>query len=197
MLFFANQFLLWFGISAVQFNLIYYSSIELHLPPFGGIALAAILLITTAGSVWPLGLLSDRIGLKAVFLIGVILMSAGAIAGTFIVAPIIIGVILAVAGVGNGAQTASSYPLLTRLVFPEEMGLYTGLSSAITSIAVPQPSSRALVVGTLEQPHFERLWPFVAGLFLASLIPLAFLQIGQSRLAKARAAAAAGLAPAS
>ncbi len=195
MLYFANQFLLWFGISAVQFNLIYYSSIQLHLDAFGGIALAAILLITTAVSVGPLGLLSDRIGLKAVYVLGVVLMSSAGIAGTFITDHILIGIILAVAGIGNGAQTASSYPLLTRLVFPEEMGLYTGLSSSISSVAGPAAAIiSGLVVGTLESPHFERLWPFVAGLFVLSLLPLAVLRIDKSRLARARAEQAAARA---
>jgi MFS family permease len=199
-LYFLNQFLLWFGISAVQFNLIYYAKEQLHLDDTGSLILAAILLLSTALFVWPLGVLSDRIGLKQVFVLGVVLMSGAAIGGTLTSDPVFIGVLLGIAGIGNAAQTASSYPLLTRLVFPEEMGLYTGLSSGITSLAGPAAAIiSGIVVGTLEQPHFDRLFPFCAGIFVASLIPLALLSVKKSRLARARAEqmkGAAGAVPA-
>lgn len=194
-LYFANQFLLWFGISTIQFNLIYYAKVELRFSDSGALILSFILLLTSALPVWPLGILSDRVGLKRVYLVGIILMSSAAIAGSLTIEPLLLYIILAVAGVGNAAQTASSYPLLTRLVFPEQMGLYTGLSSSVTSIAGPLGAIMSgLLVGTLDSPHFERLFPLVAAIFVASLIPLAFLRIDRSQLAQARAAAAAGQA---
>ncbi|MBF6592154.1 MAG: MFS transporter [Ktedonobacterales bacterium] len=189
-LYFANQFLLWFGISAIQFNLIYYAKLELHFSDNGALLLSFILLLTTALPVWPLGVLGDRIGLKRIFLLGVILMSGAAIAGSLTVVPLLLYIILAIAGVGNAAQTASSYPLLTRLVYPEQMGLYTGLSTSVTSIAGPLGAILSgLLVGTIENPHFERLFPLVAVLFIASLIPLALIRVERSQLGKARAAA--------
>jgi MFS family permease len=190
-LYYANQFLLWFGISTIQFNLIYYAKLELHFSDNQALILSFILLLTSALPVWPLGVLSDRVGLKRIFLFGVILMSGASIAGSLTTVPLLLYIILAIAGVGNAAQTASSYPLLTRLVFPEQMGLYTGLLTSITSIAGPLGAILSgVLVGTLEQPHFERLFPLVAAIFVASLIPLAFVRIERSQLAKARAAAA-------
>jgi MFS family permease len=195
-LYFANQFLLWFGISAIQFNLIYYAKLQLGFDDRGALILSFVLLLTSALPVWPLGALSDRIGLKRMFLIGIVLMTAGTIAGSLTREPLLLYIILGIAGVGNAAQTASSYPLLTRLVFPEQMGLYTGLASSITSIAGPAGALLSgLLVGTLEQPHFERLFPFLAALFMSSLIPLAFLRIDRGALARARRGEAADLLP--
>jgi MFS family permease len=189
-LYYTNQFLLWFGISTVQFNLIYYAKLELRFSDNQALILSFVLLLTSALPVWPLGILGDRVGLKRVFLFGVILMSGAAIAGSLTVVPIALYIILAIAGVGNAAQTASSYPLLTRLVFPEQMGLYTGLLTSITSIAGPLGAVLSgVLVGTLQHPHFERLFPLVAAIFVTSLIPLAFVRIEKSQLAKARAAA--------
>ena len=190
-LYFANQFLLWFGISTVQFNLIYYARLQLHLNDMRLFVLPIVLLLTSALPVWPLGILSDRIGLKRIYVFGVACMSAGCVAGSFIrdFAPILI--VLAIAGVGNAAQSASSYPLLTRLVFPDQMGLYTGLNTAISSVAGPLGAVLSgLLVGTLQEPHFERLFPFVALMFLASLIPLALIRIDRSLVAQARPAQA-------
>jgi maltose/moltooligosaccharide transporter len=185
-LYFLNQFLLWFGISAIQFNLIYYAQLELHLTDIRQLILPVVLLLTTSIPVWPLGVLGDRLGLKRIYLFGVICMAGGALLGTAIHDFILMLIILGVAGVGNAAQTASSYPLLTRLVFSDEVGLYTGLNTAITSIGGPLAAIiSGFVVGTLEDPHFERLFPLVAALFLASLIPLAFIRLDRSRVARA------------
>jgi MFS family permease len=68
-LYFANQFLLWFGISAIQFNLIYYARLHLGLDDRGALILSVVLLLTSALPVWllgVLGVLGDRIGLKRV-----------------------------------------------------------------------------------------------------------------------------------
>ncbi len=186
-LYFANQFLLWFGISTVQFNLIYYAQLELRLNDVRVFVLPIVLLLTSALPVWPLGILGDRLGLKRIYVFGVACMSLGCVAGSLTREFIPILVVLAIAGVGNAAQTASSYPLLTRLVFPDQMGLYTGLNTAITSIAGPMGALfSGLLVGTLQQPHFERLFPFVAIMFLASLVPLALLRMDRSLAALAR-----------
>ena len=41
------------------------------------------------------------------------------------------------AGVGNGAASAVSWPLLTALIPPEKTGVFAGLKAAAESIAIP------------------------------------------------------------
>jgi MFS family permease len=45
--------------------------------------------------------------------------------------------VVLVAGVGNGAATAASWPLLTALIPPDKTGVFAGLKAAAESIAIP------------------------------------------------------------
>ncbi len=174
-LYFAVQFFLWFGISAIAPFLTLFAVQVIHLNRSEATFLPFVLLGTTAVFNWPLGALADRLGLKRVFLVGIILMAGASIAGIWLRQEALIYAILLIAGVGNAAQTASSYPLLTRLVRPDRMGLYTGLNSTITSIATP--ASAALAGLLLDQVGPVGMFPFVAACFLLALIPLALLNL--------------------
>ncbi len=183
LLFFASQFFLWFGINAITVNLTPYAQDGLHFSPALVFLLPLILLLFSALPVWPLGVLSDRWGLKTVFVFGVICMAAASLLAVFIKDLLPLCFVLALAGIGNAAQTATSYPLLTRLVFPDRMGLYTGLNSTVTSIAVP---GSAVLAGLLiDHVGYVALFPFVAAMFLISLVPLILLTIEKSQAAQA------------
>jgi maltose/moltooligosaccharide transporter len=183
MLFFASQAFLWFGIGAFTPNLTPFATKVIHLSDDVALYLPLVLLLSTALFVWPLGLLSDRIGLKTVFIIGMIALTVASIGGIFTRDPSVLYVVLAIAGFGNAAQTASSYPLLTRLVVPDKMGLYTGLNSTVTSIATPVA---VIVAGALLSSAigYNALFPFLAVMFLLSLIPLFLLNVEQSPAAQ-------------
>lgn len=183
-IYFAVQFLLWFGINAITPFLTPYATLELHFTPSQALILPLIILLATFISVVPFGALSDRIGLKPVFLIGMIFLAGASIAAIFIRDPLPLDIALAVAGLGNAAQTASSYPLMARLTFPDRIGLYTGLYSGVTSIAAPLST---VITGALIQIIGQRaMFPYVALMFLLSLIPLAMLHVERSAAARAR-----------
>ena len=136
-LYFAVQFFLWFGINGILPFLSLYAINVAHFSEQGALLLSLVLLISSAVCVWPFGILGDRLGLKRVFFFGMVCMAGAAVAGIFLHGALALFALLTVAGIGNAAQTSSSYPLLTRLVAPDRMGLYTGLNTAITSIAAP------------------------------------------------------------
>lgn len=186
-LYFATQFFLWFGINAITPFLTLYAIEEVHFNESNALILDFILLLSTALFNWPFGVLADRLGLKRVFLFGMILMAGAAVAGIFTREPALLYVILTIAGIGNAAQTASSYPLLTRIVFPDQMGLYTGLLSTVTSIAAP--ASAAIAGGIIQVVGYRAMFPFVATMFLLSLIPLALLNTDKAVAAQALSAA--------
>jgi MFS-type transporter involved in bile tolerance (Atg22 family) len=196
-LYFATQFFLWFGINGITpFLTVFAESVGFSAG--GATMLAFVLLLVTAAFNWPLGALSDQLGLKRVFMFGMILMAGASIAGSLVHDQTLLFGILAVAGVGNAAQTGSSYPLLTRLVRPDRIGLYTGLQSTITSIAAP--ASAVLTGLVIQQYGYGVMFPFVAFIFLLSLIPLSRLDLraGEARmraelLADEEAAAGGGL----
>lgn len=177
-LYFATQFFLWFGINAITPNLTYYAKQSLHFSDSITLALPFVLLISTAVFVAPMGLLAGRIGLKGVYLLGMGLLAGSCIAGAVIHAPGPLFIVLGIAGVGNAAQTAASFPLLTEIAFPDRMGVYTGLNSTVTSLAAP---AGALLSATLiAQFGYGVFFPFVGAMFVLSLIPLTALRTDRS-----------------
>lgn len=129
-----------------------------------------VLMISTAVTILPFGWLTDRIGPKRVLIIGMGCILVAALNGLWVTTLPQIFWVLCLAGVGNAAQTASAYPLLTKVVPREEIGFYTGLQSTAASIAAPVTS---LVTGELVNKDGYRLIFAVCGVGL--LITLAFL----------------------
>ena len=129
-----------------------------------------VLMISTAVTILPFGWLTDRIGPKKVLIIGMLFILVAALNGLWVTTLPQIFVVLCVAGVGNAAQTASAYPLLTEVVPREEIGFYTGLQSTALSIAAPLT---AVLTGELVNKDGYRLIFAVCGVGL--LITLLFL----------------------
>ena len=119
-----------------------------------------VLLISTAVTVLPFGWLSDRLGAKRVLMIGMICILVAAANGLWVTTLPQITVVLCLAGIGNAAQTASAYPLLTKVVPHEEIGFYTGLQSTALSIATP---FTAVLAGELVNRGGARLIFVVCG----------------------------------
>jgi Na+/melibiose symporter-like transporter len=96
-----------------------------------------VLMISTAVTVLPAGKLSDKIGAQRVLLASMLLIGVASIAALWVQTLPQITAVLIVAGLGNAAQSAATYPLMTQLVPPEEVGWYTGLQTTALSIAQP------------------------------------------------------------
>ena len=129
-----------------------------------------VLMISTAVTVLPFGWLTDRLGPKNVLIIGITFILVAALNGLWVNTLPQITVVLCLAGIGNAAQTASAYPLLTKVVPREEVGFYTGLQSTALSIAAPLTS---VLTGVLVNQGGYRLIFAVCGVGL--LITLFFL----------------------
>jgi Na+/melibiose symporter-like transporter len=126
-----------FGLNAILPYLVLFVMQDIHQTEQVGFALAALILLVTAIAAVGFGKLGDRIGTRPVLVLGWMLLAVGAIGGTVVqTLPQTIGVLL-VAGVGNGAATGVSWPLLTTLIPPDETGVFAGLKAASESIAIP------------------------------------------------------------
>ena len=120
-----------------------------------------VLMISTAVSVLPFGWLCDRLGPKSVLLTALVLIALAALNGLWVHTLPQVAIVLVLAGLGNAAQSASAYPLLTRLVPGDEVGFYTGLQSTALSIAAP---ATAVVTGLLTDRGGYRLIFVVCGI---------------------------------
>lgn len=110
------------------------------------LALSALLLVMTGVGSLAFGPLADRVGYKRLLggsLVLVALASVGAL-GIHTVGQV--ALVMGLAGLGIGAQNASAYPLLTRLVPAKEIGFYVGLQTSASALAGP---GAGLVTGML------------------------------------------------
>ena len=132
-----------------------------------------LLLMTAAGSV-AFGPLTDRAGPKRVLMLSLALIAAAAAGGLFVVTLPQVAVVLALAGLGIGAQNASAYPLLTRLVPTEEIGFYVGLQTGAASLA--GPGAVALTGLLINHSSYRVIFGVCAVCLGLALTTLAFLR---------------------
>lgn len=126
-----------FGFAAVIPFLTPFLTVDIHLTDQVAIALAALTLLVTAGTAVAWGRVADRWSPKRVLAIGWALLVLAAFGGTVIRELPETIVVVVIAGIGNGAQTAVAWPLLTTLIDPDESGIFAGLKAAAESIAIP------------------------------------------------------------
>jgi Na+/melibiose symporter-like transporter len=129
-----------------------------------------VLMAATAIGVLPFGWLADRLGPKRVLLIGLILIAAASVNGLWITTLPQVAVVLAIAGIGNAAQSAASYPLLTSLVPAEEVGFYTGLQT--TALSIAKPVTVVLTGAKINQGDYRVIFAVCAGSVLAAIVVL-------------------------
>jgi maltose/moltooligosaccharide transporter len=135
--FLATLFVFFFGFSAVLPYLTLFLVQDIHLTDQVALALDALALLVTALSAIGFGKLADRYGAKSILAVGWAILVVAAIGGTIIQELPETVLVVVLAGVGNGAQTAVSWPLLTALIDPDETGIFAGLKAAAESVAIP------------------------------------------------------------
>jgi Na+/melibiose symporter-like transporter len=126
-----------FGLNAIVPFLVLYIQEEIHQTQQTAFALSAALLVFTAIGAVVFGKLSTRLGTRRVLAIGWALLAVSAVGGVLVTSLAEVAVVVVVAGIGNGAATAVSWPLLTALIPAEKTGVYAGLKAAAESVAIP------------------------------------------------------------
>jgi len=140
-----------FGLNAIVPFLVLYIQEEIHQTQQVAFALSAALLVFTAIGAVVFGKLSTRLGTRRVLAIGWALLAVSAVGGVLVTSVAEVSVVVVVAGIGNGAATAVTWPLLTALIPPEKTGVYAGLKAAAESVAIPLS---VVVASELFLPHF-------------------------------------------
>ncbi|MEP7003334.1 MAG: MFS transporter [Chloroflexota bacterium] len=159
------------GFSAVLPYLTLFITVDIGETEQVALALAAGTLLVTAIAAVVFGKLADRVGNKPVLVAGWTVLAAAAFGGIVIQhLPETIAVVL-LAGIGNGAATAASWPLLVSLVPAGKTGVFAGLKAAAESIAIP---ASVVVAAQLFLPRFSYRGVFVllAGAILVALFIL-------------------------
>jgi len=132
-----TTFVYQFGINAVIPFLTLFLIEDIHQAADVAFAVAGLTMFITALSAFVSGKLAERFGSRAVLAAGWGILVLAAIGGTLVSDLPQTLVVVILAGIGNGAATAMSWPLLTELIPPDETGVFAGLKAAADSIAIP------------------------------------------------------------
>jgi len=126
-----------FGLNAIIPFLVLYIEEEIHQSQQTAFALSAALLVFTALGAIVFGKWSERLGTRRVLEIGWALLAVSAAGGVLVTSLAETAVVVVVAGIGNGAATAVTWPLLSALIPAEKTGVFAGLKAAAESVAIP------------------------------------------------------------
>ena len=126
-----------FGINAVIPFLTLFLIEDIHQAADVAFAVAGLTMFITAMSAFVSGKMAERFGSRTVLAAGWGVLVLAAIGGTLVADLPQTIVVVVLAGIGNGAATAMSWPLLTELIPPDETGVFAGLKAAADSIAIP------------------------------------------------------------
>ena len=137
-------------------------------------AMPVLLLIMTAVGSLAFGPLVDKAGPKRVLMLSMGLIAVAAVGGLLVSTLPQVAVVLALAGLGIGAQNASAYPLLTRLVPVQEIGFYVGLQTGAASLA--GPGAVALTGLLINHSSYRVIFAVCAVCLALSLVTLSFLR---------------------
>lgn len=140
-----------FGLNAILPYLVLFIVEDIHQTDQVAFGLSAALLVVTALGAVVFGRAADYIGTRRVMAIGWILLALSAVGGVLVTNLFDTSIVVLVAGVGNGAATAVSWPLLTALIPAEKTGVFAGLKAAAESIAIPLS---VVVAAEVFLPHF-------------------------------------------
>ncbi len=125
------------GIGAVTPYLTTFIKRITHCSDGTSLLMSVLLLVCTGLGSLLFGPLVNRFGPKRLLLFSLALITVAAANALWVTTLAQVAVVLGLAGLGIGAQNASAYPLLTRLVPPKEIGFYVGLQTAAASISGP------------------------------------------------------------
>src|SRR5437868_7407517 len=123
------------GINTILVNLTRFATHVLRTSQSGAVLLFMLLVLVTGLFALPAAWLAARVGLKRVIAGGMVLI---AVATPVTLVAHTMGQVLPallVAGVGNAALSALTWPLLTMLVPPERVGVFAGLKTSAESIS--------------------------------------------------------------
>lgn len=160
-----------FGLNAILPYLVLFVVEDIHQTDQVAFGLSAALLVVTALGAIVFGRIADHVGTRRVLATGWFLLAVSAVAGVLVTNLLETTIVVLVAGVGNGAATAVSWPLLSALIPPEKTGVFAGLKAAAESIAIPLS---VLVAAEVFLPSFgyRGIFAMLALTIIAALVLL-------------------------
>lgn len=166
------------ALSAMQLYALFFITDKIGLanPAQGALALVVVVVLATAASVYPAGVVSDRIGRMPLLYAATLMASAGAAGLIFIHSLFLLLMIGVVVGIGSGVYLSVAWALATDLVPHRTAARTLGLTSVATLAGSGLARFAGFPIDALNNRQdnlgYDALLAVVALLLLFSVLPL-------------------------
>ena len=129
----------------------------------------------------PIGILSSKYGRKSMVIVGVLILFAAFLLGSFVRAgsAILIWVVMALAGIGWATISVNSYPMVVEMSKSGDIGKYTGIYyTAAMAAQVLTPVLSGIVMDIL---NMTALFPYCVVFCIFALVSMIFVKHGDSK----------------
>lgn len=128
-------------------------------------------MIVSAGVfAYPFGLWARKYGIRKMIIIGTLVLIASAAMGLVVPTYFWMFPLAILAGCGFSATTVLTYPYLSFLVPGSKMGVFTGLQTAFSAVAVPL--SAAATAGLIGLFGWRSIFAMLAAMMLVDVVVL-------------------------
>lgn len=192
-----SVFFLWTGLNAVLPFLTLIPTKVVGASKTQSLIVYGVMILSAAIFAFPFGRLAQRFGSRRLIIVGTVTLVVAALLG--ILAPTYTWFfpVAVLAGAGFSATTALTYPYLSQLVPGSKMGVFTGLQTAFSAVAVPL--SVVLTSALIGHFGYRSTFGLLAVMMLVDIGVLLMIHedaAGEQVQRVERAEAAAGLVPA-
>lgn len=132
-----SVFFLWTGLNPIVTLLTIFVKKVFHASNSQALVIYMVIILSTAICAYPWGKLAARYGHRPMIAIGTVLLIVSALIGLVVPTYSLLFPLAVLAGAGFSATTVLTYPFLSTLVPGSKMGVFTGLQTAFSAIAVP------------------------------------------------------------
>jgi Na+/melibiose symporter-like transporter len=132
-----SVFFLWSGLNAILPFLTIFPKKIVHATTSEALLVYVALILAAAICAYPFGKLAERYGNRPMIVLGTVLLILAALWGLVVPSYPWLFPLAVLAGCGFSATTALTYPYLSRLVPGSRIGVFTGLQSAFSAVALP------------------------------------------------------------
>ena len=129
----------------------------------------------------PIGILSSKFGRKSMVIVGVIILFAAFLLGSFVRAgsALLIWVVMALAGIGWATISVNSYPMVVEMSKSGDIGKYTGIYyTAAMAAQVLTPVLSGVIMDILDM---TALFPYCVVFCVLAFVSMVFVKHGDSK----------------
>ncbi|MGH2446985.1 MAG: MFS transporter [Chloroflexota bacterium] len=132
-----SVFFLWSGLNAILPFITIFPGKIVHATTSQSLVIYVVLILSSAVFAYPFGRLAGSFGTRRMIVVGTMLLIAAAVLGLIVSSYSLLFPLAVLAGCGFAATTVLTYPYLAVLVPAGRIGVFTGLQSAFSAVAVP------------------------------------------------------------